>query len=116
MQKQRPRPASRCVARRRRTTAVDRLEKATFRIRASVLDAIRIAVEAGVAPSASAFVEEAVTDRLRELRRARVYRAYAEAAQDPAFLEDMEETTRAFDGSTADGLPGASRRHSCGRG
>ncbi|MFN2563536.1 MAG: hypothetical protein ABR499_00825 [Gemmatimonadaceae bacterium] len=101
--------ASRPIIRRRRITAGEPLKKATFQIHASVVDAIKAAVQAGVAPSANALVEEAVKDKLRELRRARVYQAYAEAAQDPAFNEDVEDTTRAFEGTTADGLSDARR-------
>jgi hypothetical protein len=96
--------ASRPVVRRRRTSAAEPLKKATFQIHASIVDAIRTAVQAGVAPSANALVEEAVKDKLRELRRARVYQAYAEAARDPAFIEDLDATTRAFEATTADGL------------
>jgi len=44
-------------------------------------------------------------NKLRKLRRDRVYQAYAEAAQDPAFNADVEDTTCAFDAVTADGLP-----------
>jgi hypothetical protein len=34
----------------------------------------------------------------------RLYAAYAEAVQDPLFLEDMESTNAAYEGAAADGL------------
>jgi len=76
----------------------------------SVVEAIKTAVQAGVAPSANALVEEAVKEKLRALRRARVYREYAEAAQDEAFLDDLADTTRAFEPATGDGLSDPARR------
>ena len=92
------------VARRRRVVA-EPLKKATFQLHVSVLHGIRGAVEAGVAPSANALVEQAVEDKLRELRRSRVYAAYALAARDPEFLADMDRTTQAFEATVGDGLP-----------
>lgn len=88
---------------RRRSTATDPLKKVTLRLHTRVTEAVRAAVEAGEAPSSDAFVEEAVVAALRERRRRRLYAAYAEAAQDPAFQADMEETTRAFDVTLRDG-------------
>jgi hypothetical protein len=41
---------------------------------------------------------------LREARRRLLYDAYAEAACDPVFLEDMRSTTAAFEAAVADGL------------
>jgi len=41
---------------------------------------------------------------LREARRRRLYDAYAEAACDPVFLEDMRSTTAAYETTVADGL------------
>lgn len=62
-----------------------------------VADAVRSAVDAGHAPSADAFIEDAIVAALRDQRRARLYAAYAQAAQDPDFAADMTDTTRAFD-------------------
>lgn len=91
---------------RRRSTAADPLKKVTLRLHARVTAAVKAAVQAGAAPSADAFIEEAVIAALRERRRERLYAAYAEAAADPVFVADMEVTTRAFDGTLADGLEG----------
>ncbi len=75
----------------------------SFQLHASVAEAIRAVVKAGEAPSANVFVEEAVKGKLRERRRDRVYAAYAEAANDPAFMAEMVETDRVFDITVSDG-------------
>lgn len=80
--------------------------KTGFQIRQSVLLAVREAVEEGAAPSQNAFVERALVRELKELRRQRVYAAYARAAKDPAFRRDMESVTDAFDPTAGDGLAG----------
>lgn len=89
---------------RRRSTAAAPLKKVTLRLRTQVAEAVREVVEAGDAPSADAFVEDAVIAALRERRRKRMYAAYAAAAADPAFIADMNDTTRAFDAAVSDGL------------
>jgi hypothetical protein len=94
------------VRRRRRGTSTDPLKKVTLRLHERVAAAVRAIVDAGEAPSADAFVEEAVLAALRERRRQRVYAAYAEAAADPAFIADMAATTRAFEVTVGDGLSG----------
>jgi hypothetical protein len=51
-------------------------ETISFQLRASVADAIRLAVKVGEAPNPSAFIEDIVKERLRARRRERVYAAY----------------------------------------
>jgi Arc/MetJ-type ribon-helix-helix transcriptional regulator len=80
------------------------LKKVTLRLHERVATAIRALVDAGTAGSADAFVEEAVIARFRELRKERVYAAYAAAAADDAFMADMAATNRAFDATVGDGL------------
>lgn len=92
---------------RRRSTASDPLRKVTIRLHTRVTEAVRAAVDAGEAPSTDVFVEEAIVAALRERRRQRLYEAYTEAAQDPAFAADMEGTLRAFDVAVGDGLESA---------
>ena len=82
----------------------DRPRKMGWQVRESVAEAVREAVESGAAESQNAFVEEALIRRLRELRRERVYAAYAEAARDPAFRADMEATADAYDVTAHEGL------------
>jgi hypothetical protein len=70
----------------------------------SVANAVKRAVESGLAESQNAFVEEALLRRLKELRRERIYTAYAEATEDPAFMEDMGAAAEAFDAVSRDGM------------
>ena len=88
--------------RRRRSAPGDPLKKVTIQLSESIIEAIRNVVEIGEAPSANVFVEEAVRDKLRERRRARVYAAYEEAAQDPAYVSDIDADTKAFEVTLSD--------------
>lgn len=78
--------------------------KATFVLPAVLLAQVRHLVEAGLAESASALVREAVEERVRQLREEELAREFREAARDPLFLADLEETEEAFAVSVADGL------------
>lgn len=80
------------------------MTKATFQVSQSILEAIRMAVRSGEAPSASAFVEDAVRARLREIRRAQREAEYRRAAANPEFMSEMMEITNAFDSTLLDGL------------
>ena len=88
----------------RRRSANDPPRKPGWQVRSSVADAVRQAVDDGAAESQNAFVERALVRELRELRRRRVYDAYAAAAEDPSFTAEMEEVMREFEPTTADGL------------
>ncbi len=76
--------------RKARSKGMDATGKPGYRLHQSVIDAVRAAVEQGAAESQSAFVERALLRELSELRRQRLYAAYAEAAADPEFLADMK--------------------------
>ena len=89
---------------RRRRTLTEPSRKATFQLRESILLAIRELADQGVVPSVSVLVEQALEKKLRDLRRERLYAAYEEAANDPVFVRELNETTRAFDGAVGDGL------------
>jgi hypothetical protein len=73
-------------------------------VHTSVADAVREAVESGVADSQNALVERALLRYLADVRREKLYAAYAEAAQDEHFMADMRNVSKAFDGTVADGL------------
>lgn len=81
------------------------MAKVSFSLQADVVNAIKRAVRDGRAESASAFVEQAIREQLRWTKRHVLYQSYAEAACDPAFSEDVDDTARAFDTAVADGLP-----------
>jgi Arc/MetJ-type ribon-helix-helix transcriptional regulator len=90
--------------RRRRASSNDPLTKVTLQLSESVIESIRALIEKGEAPSASAFVEEAIRDKLRERRRVRLYEAYEEASRDPAYMREMKSDTQAFDSTLSDGV------------
>jgi hypothetical protein len=90
------------ITRRRRAT--DPLRKPGWQVRTSVADAVREAVEKGVAESQNALVERAVLRFLAEKRREKLYASYAEAAQDHAFMADMRAVSDEFESTVADGL------------
>jgi Arc/MetJ-type ribon-helix-helix transcriptional regulator len=89
---------------RRRRRSIGHVAKISFSLRADVVNAIKRAVRDGRAESASAFVEQAIREQLRWTRRQILHQSYAEAARDPAFSEDVDDTARAFDTAIADGL------------
>ena len=93
------------TTRRRRTSSAEPLQKMSFQFHASVAEAIRTVVKSGAAPSANVFVEEAVKEQLRQRRREKVYAAYAQAANDPEFMAELIDTTRAFDATIGDAAP-----------
>ena len=78
--------------------------KATFRLDRAVLEAVKGFVDAGMAESQTAFVDEAIRAHLRRLRRDQLAAAYDAAAADPEFMSDMDATTVAYEGTTGDGL------------
>jgi hypothetical protein len=84
--------------------AGDRPRKVGWQVRQSVVEAVKEAVENGLAESQNAFVEDALLRRLKELRRDKIYSAYEEAAQDPLFMEDMRSIGEAFGDTAGDGL------------
>jgi hypothetical protein len=79
----------------RRRRAQDPLRKPGWQVHTSVADAVRHAVEVGLAESQNALVEHAVLRYLAEHRRKRLYQAYAEAAQDGEFMSDLREVSDA---------------------
>ncbi len=76
--------------------------KATFSIRRDLLEAVTAAVARGAAPSKNALVERALQHELRELRRRAVAAQWAQAAKDPLFLRDVQETKEAFSSADAE--------------
>ncbi|HYD54267.1 MAG TPA: hypothetical protein VEA99_16650 [Gemmatimonadaceae bacterium] len=91
------------VVRRRRRTETPTIKK-SFTLHEDVVQAADAAVRAGAAENLSAFVEAAIEEKLRRTRRAELYGAYQEAAQDPAFMADMRAVTTQFESAEGDGL------------
>lgn len=95
--------SSSAVVRRRPQSETPTVRK-SFTLHEDVIEAAEAAVGAGQAENLSAYVEEAVEEKLRRGKREKLYAAYAEAAQDPAFMAGLREVTTAFDAATGDGL------------
>ena len=89
--------------RRRRRSGAPTVKK-SFTLTEELVRAADAAVAEGGAPNLSAFVQEAIAEKISREKRAKLYAAYAEAALDPQFMAEMREVTAAFDASVADGL------------
>jgi len=76
--------------------------KATFSIRRELLEGVAAAVARGAAPSKNALVERALQRELRELRRRAIAAQWVQAAKDPLFLRDVQETQDAFSSADAE--------------
>ena len=70
--------------------------KVTYSLPGNLVDSIAEVVREGAAPSYSAFVEDALNEAVRDARERALARAFSEAADDPDFLTDVEDTMRAF--------------------
>ena len=89
--------------RRRRQDQSPR-ERTSLSLRADFIEAAKEIVKAGEAENLSAFVEAALEEKLRRTKRAALYAAYEEAAQDDQFVGRMNSVTRSFAATEADGL------------
>lgn len=70
--------------------------KFTFVLPASLAQDLRKAVEKGAAPSQNAIVREALKREMKRLREVEIEKAYAAAAADPLYVQDLEECMRDF--------------------
>ena len=84
----------------------DPLEKTGYRIPRSLVAMVREAVDAGEARSQNELVERALRRELRAIRQRRLYEAYARAAENPAFADEMADVARDWSGALGDGLAG----------
>jgi Arc/MetJ-type ribon-helix-helix transcriptional regulator len=70
--------------------------KVTYSLPQELIDDVARVVSDGAAPSYSAFVEQALTEKVRKAREEALATAFSEAAADPEFLADVEDTMEAF--------------------
>lgn len=68
----------------------------TLSLDEQVAEELHDAVEQGLARSQSSLVEDAVAQYLVRARREALRTAYGDAAEDPAFLSDLEAVRRDF--------------------
>ena len=87
------------------TTKNKAKQKVTLRLPDDLIQAAQEAVTLGLAGSTSAFIEDAVRVRARDVRHARLRRLAEEAMADADFVADMRETIRAFEPAAADRWP-----------
>ncbi len=66
--------------------------KVTYSLPGNLVDSIAEVVREGAAPSYSAFVEDALNEAVRDARERALARAFSEAANDPDFLTDVEDS------------------------
>src|SRR5688572_14404226 len=92
------------VLKRRRRKGVAPRERTSLSLRADVIEAAKEVVRAGVAENLSAFVEQALEEKLLRTKRAALYAAYDEAQHDPVFAADMNAVTKLFATADNDGL------------
>ena len=92
------------VLKRRRRQSVAPRERTSLSLRADVIEAAKQIVQAGVAENLSAFVEQALEEKLLRTKRAALYAAYDEAQHDPVFAADMNAVTKSFATADNDGL------------
>jgi Arc/MetJ-type ribon-helix-helix transcriptional regulator len=82
--------------------SITRNRKVTFSLPAQLVEEVKELVQAGIAPSQNAFVEQALMQRVREARRELLRQEFQEAARDPLFLRDIDETMATFATSDAE--------------
>ena len=75
-----------------------RMQKVTYSLPEDLIDRVRSVVKGGAAPSYSAFVEQAISDRVRRAREEQLAGAFKSAAADPRFLADIRQSMTRFDG------------------
>jgi len=72
-------------------------EKVTFSLPTRIIQEVRRAVAEGAFPSQNALVCEALQKELQQIEYERLRREFQDAARDPEFLLDLEETQAAFE-------------------
>ncbi len=70
--------------------------KVTLSLDSVLVHEVRKLVKEGDAPSQSAFVEEALRQKLKEAKREKRRRALLAASKDPLFLADVAEIEKEF--------------------
>jgi Arc/MetJ-type ribon-helix-helix transcriptional regulator len=77
--------------------SVRKLQKVTYSLPEDLIDRVRSVVRDGAAPSYSAFVEQALADRVRRAHEELLAAEFRTAGSDPGFLADVNRALGAFD-------------------
>ena len=96
-----PRPNA---GRRRRIVSEETMQTVSYTFHRATVEAMRELSQEGAIPNQSAFVEDAVRSRLRQIWWDAREAEYARAAADPEFMREMQETADAFRHADADAL------------
>lgn len=73
-----------------------KLQKVTYSLPEELIDRVRSVVREGAAPSYSAFVEQALADRVRRAHEELLAAEFRTAGSDPGFLADVGRALGAF--------------------
>jgi Ser/Thr protein kinase RdoA (MazF antagonist) len=87
--------------------------KVTLRLHAQLHETAQEAVRLGLAATQTAFIEDSIRMRAREVRHARMRRLADEAMGDPGFVADMRATVEEFRHADQECWPAHSARCHC---
>ena len=85
-----------------------RMQKVTYSLPGDLIDRVRTVVKGGAAPSYSAFVEQALADRVRRAHEEQLAGAFRSAASDAKFLADIHQSVKGLEGGDVRGDSGDS--------
>lgn len=78
--------------------------KVTYQLDKSVVENVKQAVNDGAARTMSEFVQLALEERLRSIRRDRIRESVRKATEDDLFREDVRDVNIAYASAVTDGL------------
>jgi Arc/MetJ-type ribon-helix-helix transcriptional regulator len=76
--------------------SVRKLQKVTYSLPEDLIDRVRSVVREGAAASYSAFVEQALADRVRHAHEELLAAEFRTAGSDPVFLADVRRASKGF--------------------
>ena len=77
-------------------------KKVTFSLPEALLSEVRSAVKAGQFRSQNALVRQAIETELKRIEADRLRQEFLDAAQDPMFMKDIEESEQAFNSADSE--------------
>jgi len=76
---------------------VSKVKKVTFSLPVEIIEKYREYADKNYVPSVNAAVKEALEDYARKIEKEKLYQTMSEAAVDPMFVKDLEESMEAFE-------------------
>jgi len=74
-----------------------KVKKVTFSLPVEIVEKYREYADKNYIPSVNAAVKEALEDYAKKIEKEKLYQAMSEAAEDPMFVKDLEESMEAFE-------------------